>query len=317
MRLLSAELVKLNRPLGWAVLVAAAVFSVLLAVGGASNARAGLGEADQPVASCGQLRLPPGPACDQAQHMQRQRIDADRSDLVAAATHTAAQLDPVASGAEAAGLMASLPGALAIALLAGGHIGGEWSGRTLKNLLTQRGHRWQVLAAKLASLWIAGAGSVVACWVALAICGPIIRRVDHLPDPHQSLGHAASWAASQAGRSLLVLAAFAAIGVLAGLITRGSIGTTGATTVTVLAMLIATVLPGLGKWTPATWVQGWMGFAAGQASITSLPDNYWSRFLSSTGSPPSHAYGLVGVCALVAVCALVSVRLFTKMDVTG
>ncbi|MFB6958913.1 hypothetical protein ACFCYB_18225 [Streptomyces sp. NPDC056309] len=317
MRLLSAELAKLKRPLSWAVLVAAAVFSVLLAVSGASNARAGLGEADQPVASCAQLRLPPGPACDRAQHMQRQRIDAARSDLVAAATHTAAQLDPVAAGAEAAGLMASLPGALAIALLAGGHIGGEWSGRTLKNLLTQRGHRWQVLAAKLASLWIAGAGSVVACWVALAICGPIIRRVDHLPDPHQSLGHAASWAASQAGRSLLVLAAFAAIGVLAGLITRGSIGTTAATTVTVLAMLIATVLPGLGKWTPATWVQGWMGFAAGQASITSLPDNYWSRFLSSTGSPPSHAYGLVGVCALVAVCALVSVRLFTKMDVTG
>ncbi len=317
MRLLRAELTKLHRPLSWTVLVTMAVFCVVLAVGGASNANAGLGEADQPVASCAPLRLPAGPGCAQAQRMQRGQIDAARSRLVAAATHTAAQLDPVAAGAEAAGLMASLPGAVAIALLAGGHVGGEWSGRTLKNLLTQRGHRWQVLAAKLASLWIAGAGLVVACWAALAICGPIIRRVNHLPDPHQSLGHAASWAGSQAGRSLLVLAAFAAIGLLAGLITRGSIGTMAATIVTVLAMLIATVLPGLGKWTPATWVQGWMGFAAGQASITSLPDNYWSRFLSSNGTPPGHVFGLAGVCALVVVCVLVSVRLFTRTDVTG
>ena len=45
--------------------------------------------------------------------------------------------------------MASLPGALALALLAGAHIGGEWSGRTMKNLLAQQGRRWRVLAAKL------------------------------------------------------------------------------------------------------------------------------------------------------------------------
>lgn len=68
----------------------------------------------------------------------------------------AAQLNPLAAGAEAAGLMASLPGALALALLAGAHIGGEWSGRTMKNLLTQEGRRWRVLAAKLVSLWLAG-----------------------------------------------------------------------------------------------------------------------------------------------------------------
>ena len=72
------------------------------------------------------------------------------------AAMVAAQLSPVAAGVEAAGLMASLPGALALALLAGAHIGGEWSGRTMKNLLTQQGQRWRVLAAKLVSLWLAG-----------------------------------------------------------------------------------------------------------------------------------------------------------------
>ena len=64
---------------------------------------------------------------------------------------------PVAAGAEPAGLMASLPGALAIALLAGGHIGGEWSGRTMKNLLTQ--HRQALAGAgRQAGQPVAGRG---------------------------------------------------------------------------------------------------------------------------------------------------------------
>jgi len=133
------------------VTAAAALFCVLLAVGGSSNAR--------------------------------QEARGGRAEAEVAAAHTAAQLDPLAAGAEAAGLMASLPGALALALLAGGHVGGEWSQRTLKNLLTQHGRRWQVLAAKLASLWLAGVGLVAACWAALAVAGPILVRVNHLPGP--------------------------------------------------------------------------------------------------------------------------------------
>jgi hypothetical protein len=71
-------------------------------------------------------------------------------------------------------------------VLAGGHVGGEWSGRTLKNLLTQCGHRGRLLAAKLGSLWLAGVGLVGVCWAALAVAGPVLAKVDQLPDPHQS-----------------------------------------------------------------------------------------------------------------------------------
>jgi signal transduction histidine kinase len=175
--------------------------------------------------------------------------------------------------------MASLPGALA--LLAGAHVGGEWSGRTMKNLLTQRGHRWRVLAAKLVSLWLAGVGLIAVCWLALAAAGPVLVHIDHLPAAHQSAVHALTLAGSQVARALLVLAAFAAIGLLAAVATRGTIGTTAATAVAIIAMLIAASLPGTGRWTPATWVQEWMGFPAGQASITSLPTNFWSRFISA------------------------------------
>jgi ABC-type transport system involved in multi-copper enzyme maturation permease subunit len=277
MRLLRAELGKLARPLTWAVAGAAILFCVLLAAGGANHA----------VASPG------------------------------GAATVAGQLSPVAAGAEAAGLLASLPGALAVALLAGGHIGGEWSGRTMKNLLIQHGRRWPVLAAKLASLWLAGAAVLAACWLALAAAGPVLSQLDHLPAPHQPLSQAVSLAASQVGRALLVLAVFAAIGLLGATLTRNTIGTMTAATGIFTAMLLAASWPGLGRWSPATWVQSWMRFPAGLASVTFLPTNFWSRFISASGTAPGPLSGLAGLLALLAACLAVTGWVFSRTDVTG
>jgi hypothetical protein len=312
MRLLHAELIKLGRPLTWGVAAAAALFCVLLAVGGAHNAALEGGAPAGHIPSCAELGIPAGPRCARAEALQRARVN----QASAEPAQVAAQLDPLAAGAEAAGLMASLPGALALALLAGAHIGGEWSGRTMKNLLAQQGRRWRVLAAKLVSLWLAGIGLIAVCWVALAAAGPVLVRVDHLPAPHESAAHALSLAGSQAARALLVLAAFAGIGLLAAVATRGTIGTTAATAGAVIAMLIATSLPALGRWTPATWVQAWMGFPAGQASVTSLPTNFWSRFISAGGAP-GHVAGLVGVAGLLAVCLTAAAALFRGQDIGG
>jgi ABC-2 family transporter protein len=312
MRLLHAELIKLGRPLTWGVAAAAALFCVLLAVGGAHNAALEGGAPAGHIPSCAELGIPAGPRCARAEALQRARVN----QASAEPAQVAAQLNPLAAGAEAAGLMASLPGALALALLAGAHLGGEWSGRTMKNLLAQQGRRWRVLAAKLVSLWLAGIGLIAVCWVALAAAGPVLVRVDHLPAPHESAAHALSLAGSQAARALLVLAAFAGIGLLAAVATRGTIGTTAATAGAVIAMLIATSLPALGRWTPATWVQAWMGFPAGQASVTSLPTNFWSRFISAGGAP-GHVAGLVGVAGLLAVCLAAAAALFRGQDIGG
>jgi hypothetical protein len=283
-RLLRAELGKLHRPLTWGVSGAAAVFCVLLAIGGAHNAMAG-------------------------GHATARQM--------AAEAQTAAQLNPMAAGAEAAGLMASLPGALALALLSGGHVGGEWSGRTMKNLLTQHGRRWQVLGAKLVSLWLAGAGLLAACWAALAVAGPLISRSDRLPEPRQSLLGALTLAGSQGSRALLVLGVFAAIGLLAGVVTRNTIGTAATTAGIFVIMLVVTALPGFGRWTPATWVQGWMGFPVGEASITALPTNFWSRFITAGGSAPSHLLGLTGLSALLLACAAGAAQIFRSTDIGG
>ena len=311
MRLLHAELRKLLRPLSLGVAGAAALFCVLLATGGAHNATA---EAAAPVGhlpSCAELGISPGPRCARAMAREQARVN----QVNAQPAQVAAQLNPLAAGAEAAGLMASLPGALALALLAGAHIGGEWSGRTMKNLLTQQGRRWRVLAAKLASLWLAGVGLIAVCWLALAAAGPVLAHADHLPASHESAGHAISLAGSQVARALLVLAAFAAIGLLAAVLTRGTIGTTATAAGVVIAMLIAASLPGTGRRTPATWVQEWMGFPVGQASITSLPANFWSRFISSTG--PGHLPGLIGLIAVLAVCSALAAAVFRRVDISG
>ena len=182
--------------------------------------------------------------------------------------------------------MASLPGALALALLAGAHIGGEWSGRTMKNVLIQHGRRWQVLAAKLVSLWLAGVGLIAVCWAALAIAGPALIRLDNLPAAHQSAAHALGLAGAQAGRALLVLAVFAVIGLLAAVLTRGTIGTTAAAAGAVIAMLVVATLPGAGRWTPATWVQAWMGFPAGPARSPRCPATSGPGSSAATVPPP-------------------------------
>lgn len=318
MRLLRAELLKLNRPLLWSAALGAVLFTLLLAVGGANNARQYTEPA--PVPSCAELHLAPGPSCADVQRVARERAAQKQGDRSAAAVHTAERLTAAGAGAETAGLMASLPGALVVSLLAGGHIGGEWSGHTIKSLLLQCGRRRRVLAAKAASLWIASVAVMAADWAVLAGVGPVVARLSHLPSVRTPADALFAHSAGQFGRALLVLALFAAVGVLASFVTRSAVGALGACAAVDIGLLAAASLPGLGRWTPATWVQDWMGFGVGQNSITALPDNFWSRFFSSSGAAPSHLETGLEAAALgmVAVLCLGSAAvLFQRSDVTG
>ncbi len=321
MRLLHAELAKLARPLTFGVAAAAALFCLLLAVGGTHNAVLGAQGAPRHLPSCAAEGVPAGPwagwrgrsqQCSRWQAAARARL----RQIEAEPAQVAGQLAPAAAGAEAAGLIASLPGALAMALLAGAHVGGEWSGRTMKSLLTQHGRRWQVLVAKLVSLWLAGLGLIAACWAALALAGPVLARVNHLPGPHRTVAQGLGLSGSQVARALLVLAAFAVIGLLAAVITRGAIGTIAATAGAIIAMLAVAALPGAGPWTPATWVASWMGFPAGLGSVTALPANFWSRFLG-TGAPPGPLAGFAGLAGLVVAGLAVAERIFRRADISG
>jgi ABC-type transport system involved in multi-copper enzyme maturation permease subunit len=288
MRLVVAEIRKLHRPLTWGVAFAVVAFCVLLAVGGASNSQ-----------------------------RQRGQVSVFDAQSQSAAQHLATQLSPMGSLAEAAGLLASMPGAIAMALLAGGHVGGEWSGRTLKHLLTQQGHRNRVIAAKMISLWIAAVGLLATCWLALAVSGPFITRADGLPSSTISFGDAARWSGSQAARAMLVFAFFAAIGLLAAMVTRNIVGAIGSSVAALVVMLVVAGMRRLGASTPATWVQDWMGFPVGQRSISDLPSNFWSRFIHTSGSTPGQLSGGVDLMLLIAACLAVATWIFRRTDVAG
>ena len=61
-----------------------------------------------------------------------------------------------------------------------------------------------------------------------------------------------------------------------------------------------------------------MRFPAGLASVTFLPTNFWSRFISASGTGPGPLSGLAGLARpLLAACLAVTGWVFCRTDVTG
>ena len=161
--LLAAELRKLIRPLVWGTGLAITGFCLLITWGGANNARGALASPRIPDVCARAVTVP-------CRHVVAHAHAAART--AAAATSLLAQ--PGEVGHVAAGMLASVPGLLLIALVAGGHWGGEWGSGTIRQLLTRQGRRTWVLAAKWLTIWAAGVAALVCCWLVLAVAAPLI-----------------------------------------------------------------------------------------------------------------------------------------------
>ena len=122
--LLMAEFRKMVRPLVWGSALAIVAFCLLITWGAAANAHAGLASP----------RIPD--ICARAATAQcRQVIGHAHAAARAAATATGQLAQPGQIGHVAAGMLASVPGLLLIAMIAGGHWGGEWGAKTIRLLL--------------------------------------------------------------------------------------------------------------------------------------------------------------------------------------
>jgi hypothetical protein len=290
MWLLVAEFRKLLRPLVIGTVLAAAGFCVLLAWGATSNASQSLDPRATMSRDC--LVAPTADCRAQAAQEHQFRVVQARS--------TSRLERPGAVGQVASGLLASLPGVFVVALLAGGHWGGEWSGRTVLTLFTREGRRLTVLAAKWVSLWVAAVATLVVCWAALAVAGPLLVAAYRLPGADATLWSGAGASLAAFGHALVVLALFSAIGVAAGAVARGQLGTTAVTGGVLLVSLIVAGMGPAGRWSPATFVQAWMRF---RFNGQFLPTNFWARFLS--GKNFGEPAGLVGVGAWIVAAGLV------------
>ena len=270
--LLKAEFRKLVRPLVCGTALATVAFCLLITWGAANNAS---GAVASP-------RIPD--VCARAATPQCTQVIAHaRAAARAAAAATSQLAQPGQIGHVAAGMLASLPGLLLIAMIAGGHWGGEWGSRTIRQLLSREGRRGRVLAAKWLSIWAAGVVTLLACWLVLAVTAPVIAAAAGLPAPHAALWTGLASSVSAAGRALVVLGLFAAVGTAAGTIGRGQLATTAITAGSMLLALLVAGIASIGRISPASFVQAWMGF--GPAGY--LPTNFWSRFISKARTSAS------------------------------
>jgi ABC-type transport system involved in multi-copper enzyme maturation permease subunit len=298
--LLAAESRKLLRPLVWGSALAAALFLVLLAWAAANNARAGLASPRVPDVCAGSVA-----------HACKLAIARAHGDARAAALATSRLEQPGAIGQVAAGMLASLPGLLLIALVAGGHWGGEWGSRTIRSLLAREGRRTRILVAKWLTVWAAGIAVLIICWAALAALAPLISATAGLPAPGTGAGYGLGASVAAAGHAAVVLGLFSAIGIAAGTVARGQLAATAVAAGSMLVALVVASAGSVGAWSPASFVQAWMGFgtAAGY-----LPVNFWSRFING-GAQLGELAGLAGIAVTVAAMAGVARWQFAR-DVT-
>jgi ABC-type transport system involved in multi-copper enzyme maturation permease subunit len=279
--LLLAEVRKLVRPLVWGTGLAITMFCVLITLGAANNARGGQASPRIPDVCAGGTT----PAC--AQVVARAHAAA-----FTAAQATSRLAQPGQIGHVAAGMLASLPGLLLIALVAGGHWGGEWGSRTIRSLLAREGRRTRVLVAKWLTVWAAGVATMLACWIVLAVAAPVAAAASGLPAPGTSLWAGLGSSLESAGRAVIVLGLFAAVGIAAGAVARGQLATTAIAAGSMLLALLVAGIGSVGMWSPASFVQAWMGF--GESGY--LPTNFWSRFVSG-GPQLGSAAALIGIAA--------------------
>jgi ABC-type transport system involved in multi-copper enzyme maturation permease subunit len=299
MSLLRAEFRKLSRPLVWSSALTIICFCVLITWGAANNARGGLTSP----------RIPD--VCSHAATAQCRHVVAQaHAAAKAAAGATNALAQPGEIGHVAAGMLASLPGLALIALVAGGHWGGEWGLRTIRQLLSRQGRRGLVLFAKWLTIWSAGVATMLACWVVLALAGPLIAAGAGLPATHAGLWAGLASSAVAIGRAAAVLGLFAAVGTAAGAIGRGQLATTALTAGVFLLALLLAGIASVGKLSPASFIQAWMGFG----SNGYLPTNFWSRFTGS-GQHLGQLAGLGGM-AITAALAGLAARWRFAADVT-
>lgn len=267
--MLAAELRKIWRPaLLWSGSVAVASSLIFVSIYQSAahwqytNAVDGLDAIENATMGevCASLRLPVGPECRSAHRQGLEDARGYVAETIATFQRGAAIQHPFGSLGAAAGLTSSIAGLVAIAAIAAAHVGGEWTTGTVYSVLVRDPRRRRFVIAKFLSVWFAGTGVVVTTWVGLALLGPLFRAFYDVPPPPRGFSML-GFAVPSFFKALLVLAAFAAIGTLAGVLARhplGAIGLSGA--ILVVSVIVPALAMGQLTWSLPYLVTAWMGF---------------------------------------------------------
>jgi hypothetical protein len=214
-----------------------------------------------------------------------------------------AQQDPIGVGGVVAGFIASLPGAIVIAGLAGAFLGGEWSSRTIAGVLARDPRRVRFVLVKFLSLWCLGIALMLASWVGLIALGPLLRAIYQVPPGPRSFDMGA-FTLEQLLRAVVVVGVYASIGTLAAVIARNPLGTFGISFGFVVAGLVAARSTETYPLSLGYWVGSWMGYER----ATLLDDHVWIDSAAFRGSVAGALAGLVACTLLSVVVAALAMK---------
>jgi hypothetical protein len=188
-RLVRAESVKLWRPLTLGLGVGMALLSILVgsmnqepAAFNIKAIKSGIVLQREHPSSPADLGLSSAGA--KYQTALRQNLAFAESDLAQSlhdASIVGATQHPLGAVGLAAGFTASMLGGFVLLLIAGLSVGGEWSGRTIKEVLVRDGRRWRLTVAKVVSLWLVGLWLMLCSWIGLVLLGLVSRHVWLIP----------------------------------------------------------------------------------------------------------------------------------------
>jgi ABC-type transport system involved in multi-copper enzyme maturation permease subunit len=221
---------------------------------------------------------------------------------------------PAGIGKAAADEMASLVGAVVILFLAGAHMAGEWSGRTLKTVLTAESRRWRVLLAKTLSLWIAGVVTLAGLWLLLAGFSFFLSHAWRLAGQPNAAA-ALRFAGPDLLRATFVLGAFAVLGLCAAVVTRSMLGTVVAGLLVLgLAMELVNISD-VTRFSPAYWIDGWMRFQP-PGRVAADPLALWNTSVPVGVPAASMTVGAVGLVLFAAALGALAWLRFRRCDIT-
>jgi ABC-type transport system involved in multi-copper enzyme maturation permease subunit len=221
---------------------------------------------------------------------------------------------PLGIGKAAADEMDSLVGAVVMLFLAGAHVAGEWSGRTLKTVLTAESRRCRILFTKTVSLWIAGVTILAGMWLLLGGFSFLLIRAWPLPGRPAPL-ETLRFAGPDLLRATFVLAAFAVLGLCAAVVTRSMLGTVVAGLLVLgLAMELVNITA-VTRFSPAYWIDGWMRFRP-PGRVVADPLALWNTSVPAGVAPATVAAGALGLIVLIVLLGALAWAGFRRADIT-
>jgi ABC-type transport system involved in multi-copper enzyme maturation permease subunit len=206
----------------------------------------------------------------------------------------------------AVGFTASMVGAFLILLASAVHVSGEWSGKTIKEILVAEGRRGRLIWAKIVSLFVFGLWLLVCSYIGIALWGLVTSRWIHI-DQVASTAEVRAWVYPMLWRAPLVILLFVVAAVALSLVLRHRIATIMAGAALLVASnFVASHSVSVTKYSPVGWIASFMGFKQREWLVYKLWANAPQRM--------SAIFGAIGVCALLVAFLVLAVVVMRKRD---